>query len=51
MHIEHIESDSDDTATILIEGLERDLRLLHVTDITANRCARTPRACARSGSR
>ena len=32
MQIEHIASDSDDVATILIEGLERDLKILHLTD-------------------
>ena len=32
MHIEHELTSDDDKATILIEGLVRDLRILHVTD-------------------
>ena len=32
MQIEHVVPDSDDLATILIEGLERDLKILHLTD-------------------
>ena len=32
MKIEHIPTGNDDTATILIEGLKQDLKLLHLTD-------------------
>jgi len=32
MRIEHVASESDDGATIRIEGLERDLKILHLTD-------------------
>ena len=32
MKIEHLASDDDSVATIRIEGLERDLKILHLTD-------------------
>ncbi len=32
MEFQHLNTASDDTATILVEGLERDLKLLHLTD-------------------
>ena len=32
MRIEHVASENDDGATIRIEGLERDLKILHLTD-------------------